>query len=238
MRIDQYFDKIYVLNLHRRPERREEMKRRLAFAGVENYEFFGATDGAVMRKIWESHHRENSSFVNSNYLACAVSHLAIYHDAVTKNYGRILVLEDDVRIRRDLNTYFSSAIKLVPEDWNELLYLGFIPLSDDCSRWDYNVFADKFINSNVFVAKNLWGLYSYGISSSCMMRTLDWYEENFPMEIDRYFVQEVQPMGSSYAITPQMFCAEDGVSDNSHKNEKGMMERSVDTRFAKLTDYV
>ena len=82
------------------------------------------------------------------------------------------------------------------------------------------------------------GLYSYGISENLMMSILSEYRENFPMELDRYFVTTIQPENMSYAITPQLFSAEDNLSDNSHVFENGLLEKSIDSRFAKLQDYI
>lgn len=235
MKIDEYFDKVYVLNLNRRPERMDTIDRRMKFCNIE-YEKFGATDGGVMHKVWKS--LDNPFFKNPNYLGCAISHLSIYNDAIEKGYNKILIIEDDSRIKMNANKVFEEAIKLVPEDWNELLYLGFIPLSDDCSRWDYTILNSQFINSNIAIAKNSWGLYGYGISNYLMMETLEKYREDFPMELDRYFVTEIQPRNRSYAIVPQLFAADDGLSDNSGHHELGMLERSIDTRLTKLTDYI
>ena len=58
------------------------------------------------------------------------------------------------------------------------------------------------------------------------------------MEIDRYFVTHIQPRGGSCAVTPQLFAADDGYSDNSKIVESGMLQRSIDSRFANLIDYV
>jgi GR25 family glycosyltransferase involved in LPS biosynthesis len=235
MRIDQYFDKVYMLNLHKRPERLALAKKRMAFCEIE-HEVFGATDGSVMRKVWESFYEKNQYFTNPSYLGCAISHLAIYRDALERGYKRILIVEDDNRIRMNANSHFSDAISRVPEDWNNLLYLGFIPLTDDCSQWNYGVFG--FLNNNVAQANNFWGLFGYGIHEDLMKETLETYDTEFPMELDRFFVTRIQPRGTSYGITPQIFAADDGVSDNSGRNETGMLERSTDSRFSRLTDYI
>jgi GR25 family glycosyltransferase involved in LPS biosynthesis len=233
MKIDQYFDNIYLLNLQKRPERLRIASKKMQFCEIE-FERFGATDGSVMKRVWESYNRENQHFLNPSYLGCAISHLSIYRDAIEKGYERILIVEDDNCIRKNANEAFSLAIPHVP-DW-ELLYLGFIPLTDDCSRWDYNVF--NVVAPNVAQANNFWGLYGYGINSTLMQEILDKYDSDFPMELDRYFVSHIQPRGRSFGITPQIFAADDGLSDNSGRVETGMMQRSVDSRFAKLTDYV
>lgn len=235
--LEKYFDKIYVLNLKRRDDRLSIMKKRLAFSEISNYEIFQAVDGNIIQKVWKSFFEKNHFFSNPNYLACAISHLSIYNDALTKGYKRILIVEDDVKILVNANKHFAKFQNDIPAEW-DLLYLGFIPLSDDCTRWDYNVFSNRFISSQVFLAKNLWGLYGYGIGEDLMKETLKIYDEEFPMELDRFFVTRIQETKRCYALTPQIFAAEDGYSDNSRIVETGMMERSVDSRYAKHTDYV
>jgi GR25 family glycosyltransferase involved in LPS biosynthesis len=236
MRIDKYFDCVYLLNLHKRPQRLDLSTRRMKFCDIE-FVRFGATDGSVMNKLWESFSKENLYFKNPSYLGCAISHLSIYRDALERGYKKILILEDDNRIHKDANKEFERILPQIPESF-ELLYLGFIPLTDDCSMWNYNVFSDKFISQNVFAAKNLWGLYSYGISDKLMTELLEIYSNEFPMELDRYFVTHIQPRGLSYGITPQLFAADDGESDNSGINETGMLERSIDARFANIKQYI
>jgi len=234
MKIDQYFEKVYVLNLHKRRERMNLTKQRLETVDVQ-YEQFGATDGSVMQRVWEVFSNQNSFFQNSSYLGCAISHLSIYQDAIERGFNRILILEDDNRVRQDANSHFDRIITQVPS-WNHLLYLGFIPLNDDCSRWDYGIF--NFTSPHVAIAKNFWGLYAYGITSDLMREVLEVYKRDFPMELDRFFVSVVQPRNESFGITPQIFAADDGHSDNSHRVETGMLQRSIDSRFANLTDYI
>lgn len=236
MKIDEYFDNVYLLNLHKRPQRLAISKERMGLCDIQ-FETFGGTDGSVMRKLWESYYAENQYFSNPSYIGCAISHLAIYRDAIEKGYDRILIVEDDNKIKHDANAAFEICAAQLPE-WDELLYLGYIPLNEDCTMWDYNVNNGNFINSNVFTASNLWGLYAYGISKKLMLEILDVYDREFPMEIDRYFVKNIQPRGLSYAITPQLFAATDGYSDNSGIAEAGMLERSIDARYASQDQYV
>ena len=58
------------------------------------------------------------------------------------------------------------------------------------------------------------------------------------MEIDRYLVNHIQPRKKSIAISPQLFACQDIYSDNMGVNQVGMLQRSVDQRFATLNDYV
>ena len=233
--MNKYFDKIFVLNLDHRKDRLSMTEKRLKFAGIE-FEKFSAVDGESIKGIHRVFASYNSRFVNANYLACAASHLGIYNSAIEQGFERILILEDDCRVHRDAVSIFNSKISSIP-DW-DLLYLGYIPLSDDLSLWNYRVLNDRYISEGVFKAKNLWGLYSYGISKHMMLKMLEIYDKGFPMEIDRFFVESIQQNDRCFGISPQLFCAEDGMSDNSKNYETGMMEKSIDSRYANKHDYV
>lgn len=230
MNINSYFDKIYVLNLYKKVERREKTIERLDKFNI-NYNIFNGVDGSVMNLLWKKFN--NDIFKNPNYLACALSHLSIYQDAVEKGYRKILILEDDNQINVNINHLFENIN--IPE-WKDLLYLGYIPLNDDCSMWTYKT---HFPINNTFLAKNLWGLFAYGITYELMIELLDVYNNTFPMELDRYFVNYIQPRNNSIGIAPQLFCCdEEIVSDNMGIKIENLKLRSVDTRFTSLDDYI
>ena len=72
-----------------------------------------------------------------------------------------------------------------------------------------------------------------------MREMVDLYNESFPMEIDRYFVNFIQTRGNSVALSPQLFCCDDNVySDNMGYIPGGMTIKSIDSRFANPSDYV
>jgi hypothetical protein len=237
MNLNNYFDKIYVLNLHKRKDRLIDIESRLKRFGI-NYEVFGATDGSTMKAIWEKFN--NPYFTNPNYLACAVSHLSIYRDAIERRYQKILIIEDDVLINNNINVLFG---KIDIPNWEDLLYLGYIPLSDDQTMWNYNIvnvipsMQNGLFIPQCFSPKNLWGLFSYGITNTLMSEILELYQNSFPMEIDRYFVNNIQSRGKSIAISPQLFCCQDIYSDNMSSMQYDMKIRSIDTRFAYIESY-
>ena len=229
--MNDYFDKISVLNLHRRKDRLSGIDNRLKRFGIE-YERFGATDGGSIRPIWEKFNNKN--FTNPNYLACSISHISIYRDAIEKSYQKILIIEDDVLINKNIHSIFES---ISFPDWKDIFYLGFIPLSDDQTMWNYGM-VNNFISSNIFRPKNAWGLYAYGLTSTLMKELIDIYDREFPMEIDRFLVNYIQPRGGSIGITPQLFCCQDIFSDNMGGPQIDMIIRSVDSRFANPIDYI
>lgn len=242
MSLNDYFDKIYVLNLKHRVDRRLNTVDKLKRFGIEA-EIFQAYDGRLIKPLWKSHRIQygNDYFKNPNYLACAISHIAMYKSAIDSNYNRILILEDDNAFNYKLNEWWNYFTDYLPgkDYWDNLLYLGWIPLSDDQNYWNYNVIYDKMINNHLYKAHNLWGLFAYGIHINLMRELVEVYEtQSYPMELDRYFVTHIQPRGNSYAVTPQLFAATDGYSDNSDNYESGMITRSVDKKWAKDEEYI
>jgi hypothetical protein len=235
MQINSYFDKIYLLNLFRRKDRLEKSINKLNSVQL-NYSVFNGTDGTVLNHIWSK--LSNPYFTNPNYLGCAISHLSIYRDAIENSYQKILIIEDDNLVNKNIQSLFDSIE--IP-DWSDLLYLGYIPLSEDCSMWTYGesgIQGHNMINNNVFRPSNLWGLYSYGIGISLMREMVDLYNSEFPMEIDRYFVRNIQKRGSSLALAPQLFCCDDNVYSDNLGYSPSLLTRSIDSRFSNPSDYI
>ncbi len=232
--INSYFDKIYLLNLFKRKDRLVSSKDRLDKLNIK-YEVFNGTDGSVLNKVLQN--LNNPNFTNPSYLGCAISHLSIYQDAILNKYDRILILEDDNLINQNINSYNFT----IP-DWSDLFYLGYIPLNDDCSMWDYSFGANSYniISEGIFKpVKNLWGLFSYGITLNLMTELVNTYNDSFPMELDRYFVNTIQPRGNSIAIYPQLFCCQDNIhSDNLGFAPNNMTIKSVDQRFTNISEYI
>src|ERR1035437_2587240 len=103
--LNNYFDKVYLLNLHKRKDRLSTSIKKLNQFNID-VEIFGATDGSVMDHIWSK--LDNSNFTNSKYLACAISHLSIYADAIQNKHDRILIIEDDCKINTKINEIFTD----------------------------------------------------------------------------------------------------------------------------------
>ena len=232
--MNDYFDKIYVLSLKRNVDRRALVTERLNKVGID-FEFFDACDGQVINHLWKK--LDNSHFTTQNYVACSISHLSIYNDALSRGFKRILILEDDIKPHKNIQEVFSTIKNQINDDY-DLLYLGWIPLTDDCSMWSYNVIDDRFLTPNTIHSKNLWGLYAYSPSVSLMREMVDLYNESFPMEIDRYFVTQVQQQRKSVAIWPQIVCHDIMVSNNNGWVDHQSLKKSIDARAAREEDYV
>lgn len=236
MKINRYFDHVYCLNLPECKDRAEMTIARAQKFGL-SFSFFPAISGKLFSDIHAGHFSvRESSISNPNYMACALSHLSIYKHALANNYSRILVIEDDLLFNRNMNELFLESIQEVPDDW-KLLYLAWIPLTDDLMYWNYSVIDDRFIGDRVFRAKNLWSAMAYGIDSFMMQYLINRYNMKFDKEIDRTFVEEIQPNFPCYGISPQLFCGYDNYSNNTERNDS-IFNKSFDSRRASAEDYV
>lgn len=236
MRINDYFDHVYCLNLPECTERADMTMSRCHRFGI-SFTFYPAISGKLFPDIYAGYaSSRNTKISNPNYMACALSHLSIYRYALERNQKRILIIEDDLLFNRNMQALFSDSVMEVPQDW-DLLYLAFIPLSDDLMFWDYRIIDDRFIGERVFRAKNLWSAMAYGISDGTMKRVIERFRSGFDKEIDRVFVEEIQTEGNSYALCPQLFAGYDNLSNNSEKNDT-IFIKSFDARRANAQDYL
>lgn len=225
-----HIDHIYCLNLSNRQDRWKTMEAKFRYFNWK-VERWSALPGSLFQHYW-SLIKNSSSFVNSNYIGCALSHLAIYRDALNRGYQKVAIIEDDVGIHRDIE------MMQVRNDY-DLLYWGWIPLSDDLQRWDYNLVQPRNFQ-NIVPAKNMWGLFGYVISEKLMKHLLDTYNQEMKYTLDEYLVKFIQtdPKWKVYAYDPQCICTYDGFSDNSLIQENGLLQKSIDSRYAKPWEYI
>jgi hypothetical protein len=107
--LNNYFNKIYCINLKRRADRWTRILKMFNQYEVD-VQRIEAFDGNVV-----------GSFNNlrAAQYGCFLSHKSVYEDAVKNNYEKILILEDDVYFDKNINSFDFNKL---PE-WDSL-YLG------------------------------------------------------------------------------------------------------------------
>lgn len=230
---NELFDGVYCINLPSRTERRERMKARFDKFGL-NVEFVNGFPAVFTKKYWELKNAHDGADIQNHYhIACALAHCSVYALALARGQKKILVLEDDARIHINSDEDTRTFMKNVPE-W-DLLYFGYLPLSEDMSYWSYELID---VNNGICKATNLWLCLAYAVNEKMMKHMVEVYGAQMPMAIDNYYVRVIQKSDEfkSYAVSPQIVCTEDGESDTDGNTQNGM--KSVDSRFARYEDYV
>ena len=130
--LNTFFDKIYVITLHRATERHLHIEKELAglnyqlFYGKDKLEF--TVDDLKEKDIYneelaKSHHRFNKP-MPLGMIGCSWSHRLVYEDVLAHTYKKVLILEDDVIIDTSKIHLLPQVLNELPADW-ELLYFGF-----------------------------------------------------------------------------------------------------------------
>lgn len=133
-KIHSQINKIYVINLKRRKERRVYMELACETLNLE-CEFTEAVDGKLIDKQYlienkissmkgylDPYHKRPLTF---GEIGCFMSHYNIWLDIVKNNYSWSIVFEDDVRFERNFNLKLNELIESI-KDRNEIdfIYLG------------------------------------------------------------------------------------------------------------------
>lgn len=159
-------DKVYVINLPLRKDRRTTWETLLEYLPLlkERIEFFPAVDGSLI---------ENKTRLRNGELGCSLSHLKIWRIAREHGYRFILVFEDDVVFGGD----FEQSLKRILEelgtefDW---LYLY--------NTWDYRP-VEQYSKLLHKVVASL-GTQAYIMNLNSLFRLEPFVKEfNFPIDV-------------------------------------------------------
>ncbi|XP_065312553.1 procollagen galactosyltransferase 1-like [Gordionus sp. m RMFG-2023] len=129
------FDKVYMINLEKRPERRERMLNCFDELGLD-VTLINGIDG---NKLNDSFLKTQNITMLGNYkdpyhkraltlgeIGCFLSHYQIWREVLARDYRKVLVFEDDIRFEKDFRTKVEALMK-EPErlkmNW-DLIYFG------------------------------------------------------------------------------------------------------------------
>lgn len=119
MRIDEAFERVFVINLPFKVARRERLERHMELVGIadpRNISWVrGICGDCAPSPAWWG--------AGNGAWGCLVSHVRIAHDAVHDSLASYCVLEDDVLFHPRAPEMLELFINEVPDDWGQL-YLG------------------------------------------------------------------------------------------------------------------
>jgi GR25 family glycosyltransferase involved in LPS biosynthesis len=107
-------DKVFCINLERRPDRKAEAIEEFKKANIE-FELFNAVDG---------HSLNLQGKIKPGHIGCVLSHLNLYKHIRNKEDGEIfMITEDDVVFSPNFIETYNRYKGIIPEDW-VLFYFG------------------------------------------------------------------------------------------------------------------
>jgi GR25 family glycosyltransferase involved in LPS biosynthesis len=187
--INQYFDKVFCINLDRRPDKWAESSEEFARIGLE-VERVSGVDGQTLKPAGN---------ITPGEMGCSLSHSGILKRMVENNWSKILVLEDDAVFIPNVQEYFAANLSSIPAEW-DMLYFGGnhlnvpIPINPIISK-----ITRTYTTSHYGITLNL--------AKSVIARV-----EAFKNQVDVAY-SEVQASSRSYTFNPAIAWQRPGVSD-------------------------
>ncbi|KAH9500757.1 Procollagen galactosyltransferase 1 [Bulinus truncatus] len=129
------FDEIYMINLKRRPARRFRMLTAFDYLGIDA-KIIDAVDGKELNDSYleDLGIKQLPGFADPYHgramtmgeIGCFLSHYRIWEEAVSKNYKKILIFEDDVRFEAYFRKKLANLMYELEQKFEvwDLLYLG------------------------------------------------------------------------------------------------------------------
>lgn len=179
MKINDFVDKIYCINLDRRPDRWGECEKIFNKHGLV-VERFSAVDG---KDIDKTHLLPGElGVIRSNY--------NVIKKAKENNLNSVMIFEDDVELSENFNELFSEYIKQVPDDWS-FIYLG-----------GNHVGGISMVTNNVFKMRHTFAIHAIIIKSDIYDHILNLLsEERTQVDVVYANLQKVFP---SYVFRPHL----------------------------------
>jgi len=209
----KHFEKVFVINLKHRTDRREQVKKELKKANITEYEFFDAIKPTI-----EDVNKWNPQYLHKfmnrpNYrigcLGCLLSHKGVIEKCIKENINSVLILEDDVTFLKDLET-LNSYIDQLKSDFG-MLYLS-----------GTHILTISKETENIYNIQKTFTTNSYIIRRSAMKEFLK-HINGYLKEVDVFYTQFIQSRFKCYVTVPHITHQGEGYSDIQEKNVKYFM---------------
>ncbi len=219
--INTYFDRIFIINLKRRSDRKEKMKYKLKKAEITNYEFVEAIDGTIEPCISLYNAKiKNMRFTEGpGAFGVLYSVLKVITYAKMKNFKNILILEDDVIFHKNFTVTFNNRIKNIPQ-W-KLLYFG-----TSMHNWRFK--ERCHINQSkqyLKVEGTIPGAFAIGINQSIFQELIN----SILISVKPWDLEPLRNINTKYrneviVFYPYLMIAE--TSDSNIRDSKSLIENS------------
>lgn len=159
MNLKEYFDRVVLINLRRRPDRLTQVTKSLQLCNwpFKQPEVFEAVDG-----LTES--CPDSWLSGKGAWGCLCSHHRVLDLAIRDGVRNILVLEDDVRFSPGFRTEIGRFLRSVPNDWDQLMIGG---------QHSNKFGLPQLINPNVYKCSTCERTHCYAIRGDFMRKLRD-----------------------------------------------------------------
>ena len=168
-------NKTFILNLHRRPDRRLQMIKEFADANIESYSFFVATDGYQLQaseRLAKLFHG-NDFGSRCGFLGAALSHYRLWKNLLTDSCEMYTIFEDDIRFVSGAKPLLQRA--QIDAKTSDIFFLGHSLFSHHESD---RTMACETGKAQWDKEKYIGGLFGYILTKSGAKKLCDYIEKN------------------------------------------------------------
>jgi len=180
--------KIYIINLKKRPDRKEYMNNLFLSNGLKDFNFYEAIDGKNIPFTFEI---KNMFFGNDFsyrkcFIGCALSHFNLWFQLSQDNENDFYVIfEDDITLHPKFYSHFQYIVSNIHID-NDITFLGFTDDKNSINYYDNEFISFIPFNTNLY---NIGGLFSYIITKKGAQKCIELIiKNNLKNGID-YFIK-------------------------------------------------
>jgi GR25 family glycosyltransferase involved in LPS biosynthesis len=205
-------DKVYIINLERRPDRKKKILTELLKVGITNYEFIDAVDGKnpnVYEMYKKLKNEKKSKLKTVGHLGCLLSHVNALKKAYNDGFKQSLIIEDDIFFKN--NNFLDELKNIVMCPW-KIIFLG-APIIEK------KIFLNKWAYCNKFP-----GTYGYIIKRELIKKTLSLIKKMNNC-IDLIFMKSLQK--SNYCFILNDFVLTD-IDDSDTSKKKKIFQKLID----------
>lgn len=201
--LNNYFDKIYCINLDRRPDRWEECSKLFEKHGLE-VERFSACDGQFIDTGYGK--------VYNGELGGTISHTRIIKKIKDMGHTNALILEDDVEFAENFFERVPTCLKELPQDWDILFFGGnhtggFAQVSPNLVR----VFRTYALHCYAVNSRSVDSIYQNMIRF--VGHTLGSNKKLEPSVAADYYMAKIHPIMNVYSVYPNITYQRTSFSD-------------------------
>ena len=182
MKLDIFFDKIYVINLKRRADRLEKF-----FQGIAPY--VTTTQSIEVVEAIDGHKERPDLGSEAGKWGCTASHRSIHNLVIEGGYDKVIVFEDDCEFFEGFEDKFTTALEDLPENW-DMFYLG-------GNLWVPPVKVKNSIHKIV----KCYAAHAYGITRSFVDNYAHLFNEHPILDVQ---YADMHSMMNAYVIHPSI----------------------------------
>jgi len=193
MKITDYFDRTYCINLSRRPDRWKESVVEFNKYNLNGIIRFEAVDSNM-----------NTDTINKNsWVGLILSNIQILEKCINDNLNSVLILEDDVEFSEQIN-HIENFFSFLPEDW-DMIYFG----GNHNTHWGSN--APKVVNEKIYKLHLTYSSHCIGIHKKAFHKILERIKK-CDQPLDVMYV-DLQKSMNVYSFYPALATQRIGYSD-------------------------